>query len=121
MANLYKSHRQNLMKALPSGLILIKSGHEVLRNGDVHYVFRQESNFLYLTGITEPHHTLLLDPKKNQAHLFIPDYSEFHQIWLGKQNTPQEAKKKYQVEYVWYHSQFKKVYSKLKRKYKRVY
>lgn len=121
MVPLYKSHRRNLMKKLPNGLILIKSGHEVVRNGDVPYVFRQESNFLYLTGITETHHLLLLDPKKKQAHLFIPDYSEYHQIWLGKQNTRPEAKKKYQVEHVWYHSQFKKVYSKLKRKYKRVY
>lgn len=119
MAKLYKSHRQNLMKELPNGLILTKSANEILRNGDVHYVFRQDSNFLYLTGITEPNHLLLLDPKKKQAHLFIPDYSEHHQIWLGKQSTPQEAKKKYRVENVWYHSQFKTVFSKLKKRYKK--
>lgn len=119
VAAFYKSHRQNLMKKLPNGLILIKSGNEVLRNGDVHYVFRQDSNFLYLTGITEPNHRLLLDPKKKQSHLFIPDCSEHHQIWLGKQSTPQETKKKYQLEHVWYNSQFKDVFSKLKRKYKK--
>lgn len=121
MTALYKSHRQNLMKELTRGLILIKSAHEVLRNGDVQYVFRQNSNFLYLTGITQPNHSLLLDPKKKQAHLFIPDYSEYHQIWLGKQNTPAQAKKKYQIEHVWYHSQFKKVFSQLKRKYQKTY
>ena len=33
---------------------IIRGNSLVLRNGDVHYPFRQDSDFLYLTGLSVP-------------------------------------------------------------------
>lgn len=38
----------------PLAALLLASPPEQLRNGDVHYKFRQDSDILYLTGFEEP-------------------------------------------------------------------
>jgi Xaa-Pro aminopeptidase len=50
-----------------------------VRSGDVNYRYRQESNFLYLTGISEPEMTLMIVPrgvavegKRQRVILFAP-------------------------------------------------
>src|SRR5438105_13206040 len=42
--------------------LLLASPPEQLRNGDVHYKFRQDSALLYLTGFEEPGTVALLRP-----------------------------------------------------------
>jgi Xaa-Pro aminopeptidase len=58
----FKARRDALMKANPSAVFIFPSNEEVLRNPDVHYPFRQESNFYYLTGFEEPESFLVLAP-----------------------------------------------------------
>ena len=44
-----------LISHLPSDQIIVIPGATAqLRNGDVHYPFRQDSDFLYLTGLSVP-------------------------------------------------------------------
>ncbi len=48
-------HLTALISRLPSGqFITITGAIAQLRNGDVHYPFRQDSDFLYLTGLSVP-------------------------------------------------------------------
>ena len=48
-------HLTTLISRLPSDqLITITGATALLRNGDVHYPFRQDSDFLYLTGLSVP-------------------------------------------------------------------
>lgn len=118
---LYRKNRENLMRALPDGLIIVASGAEKSRNSDVDYRFRQDSDFLYLTGITHPHHALVLDPKSKTSHLIIPDRDTRFQIWVGRQMTTQEAKKTHGVNEAHYASDFPKVLAKLRKKYRKIY
>ncbi len=83
--------RLELMRKLPDGPILLTGGVEQLRNGDVHYVFRQKSNFLYLTGVPEPGYRLLLDPRKKRSVLFVPEVDSHYRVWLGHVPSPTEA------------------------------
>ena len=49
------SHLIELISRLPpDSLTIIRGNDLVLRNGDVHYPFRQDSDFLYLTGLGVP-------------------------------------------------------------------
>jgi Aminopeptidase P, N-terminal domain len=49
------SHLTTLISHLPPGsLVRIDGADMQLRNGDVHYPFRQDSDFLYLTGLSVP-------------------------------------------------------------------
>ena len=56
------------------GVCLIFANTEKVRNNDVDYVFRQDSDFLYLTGFEEPHAAILLDSQasgESQVTLFL--------------------------------------------------
>lgn len=88
-------HRRRLMDKLPDGLILLAGGVEVLRNNDVSYVFRQKSNFLYLTGVPEPGYYLLLDPRRKRSVLFIPRVDAHYRVWLGHVPGPAEAARRF--------------------------
>ncbi|MGI9228123.1 MAG: aminopeptidase P N-terminal domain-containing protein, partial [Gammaproteobacteria bacterium] len=47
--------RKTLMRMIGSdGVAIIPSASSVPRNRDVDFVFRQDSDFLYLTGFDEP-------------------------------------------------------------------
>jgi hypothetical protein len=50
-----KTSLKQLITKLPLGtLTRIDGATLTLRNGDVHYPFRQDSDFLYLTGLSVP-------------------------------------------------------------------
>ncbi len=119
--NFYASRHKNLMQTLNDGLIFIAATPEVIRNGDVTHAYRQSSNFLYLTGITHADYALLLDPKSKKSHLFIPDITDYHRIWNGRQLDAKQAKKKYVVNFVHYNKDAKKIFAKLGRRYKQIY
>ncbi len=49
------SHLFSFISQLSSDAFVVFYGNtEVIRNGDVHFPFRQSSDFLYLTGIASP-------------------------------------------------------------------
>lgn len=55
--------RQRLMAEVGAGnLAIIAAAPERLRNGDTPYPYRQDSDFLYLTGFSEPDSVLVLRP-----------------------------------------------------------
>ena len=119
--NLYQNNRKKLMGLLTDGLILVVSSEEKQRNSDVDYRFRQDSDFLYLTNITSPGYALILDPKSKKSHLVIPDISQLHQIWVGKQLTTQDAKKMFGVDTVHYAADVAKLLPTLLKKYKKIH
>ena len=64
----YASRRLRLAAAADSeSALLFRAADARTRSNDVSYPFRQESNFLYLTGIAEPGLTLLVIPRGLQV------------------------------------------------------
>ncbi len=62
-SSIYAARRQALMEAVgPTGVVVVRSLPERVRNGDAHYAFRQQSDVLYLTGFAEPDATVVLRP-----------------------------------------------------------
>lgn len=45
-------------------------------------LFRQESSFYYLTGITEPGVILTVDLASNETYLFVPQYAINRSLWM---------------------------------------
>jgi len=64
----FKQNRERL-RTLFTGTapIVIAANGQLQRNGDVSYKFRQDSNFWYLTGLTDPDLVLVMD--KNKEYL----------------------------------------------------
>lgn len=86
--------RAALMDKLgPNALCVIFSGEVKNYERDVDYLYRQDSNLYYLTGITQPDVTLVLLPGNSSAReiLFIPDRDLSKETWFGKNLTREEA------------------------------
>lgn len=86
----FLERRQRLLAALPENSIaLIPAAKEILRNGfDNLFSFRQNSDFWYLTGYSEPDAVLLLIPgrKEGETVLFNLPNDPKAEIWTGRRS-----------------------------------
>ncbi len=83
----------NKMLKLGGGVAVIHSGSEAIRNNDVEYSFRHNSNFHYLTGLSEPDLVLVLVAReKPYSILFCKESSIDSEIWHGKRPSHDEIK-----------------------------
>ena len=82
----FQGRRYQLAQQLPpDSVALIPAAHELLRNGDAHYRFRQDSNFYYLTGFNEPDALLVITSgKESQSILFNRARNPAQEQWTGK-------------------------------------
>lgn len=97
-----RAHRRALAKRLSDGLVVLSAEKPARRNGDVDYRFRQDSDFLYLTGVLEPGYTLLLDPRRGEETLFVPKLTQAHAVWLGHMPDLAEAREAFGIRDVAY-------------------
>ena len=78
--------RKQLMRMMGHGGIAIMPAAPVkLRNRDVEHDYRQESDFHYLTGFSEPEAVLVLIPGRKQAEyiLFCRERDPLRETWDG--------------------------------------
>lgn len=67
----FRANRQGLLERLPNRGVVVVPAHTTLqRNRDNAYPFRQDSNFWYLTGVSEP--DVLLVYSGDEAFLIAP-------------------------------------------------
>src|SRR5256885_15110127 len=78
--------RQRFTAAIGDALAVIPGGVESLRNGDVHYEFRQASDFFFLTGFDEPDAVAVINPThaKERFVLFVRPRDREMEIWNGR-------------------------------------
>jgi Xaa-Pro aminopeptidase len=91
----YKLRRQKLFKHMDENSLLILSGAtEKVRNNDVHYEFRQDSNFWYLTGLEEPDAIMIMLKKDSTKYiLFLQQKKIEEEVWNGYKIGTEKAKK----------------------------
>ena len=97
-----RAHRRALAKRLSDGIVVLSAERPARRNGDVDYRFRQDSDFLYLTGVLEPGYALLVDPRRGEETLFVPKLTQAHAVWLGHMPDLAEARAAFGVREVAY-------------------
>lgn len=106
--NHYRALRRRLAARLSGqGIVHLEGGKPVPRNFDVEYAFRQNSDFLYVTGVEEPGCHLVLDGSRET--LLVPRVDAHHRVWEGHVPGPAEAKKLFGVDRVMYADELKKV------------
>ncbi len=79
--------RKNLLKMMGDCSIAILPAAQIKqRNRDVEYPFRQDSDFLYLTGFNEPDAVLVLIPGREQGEfvLFCRERDPKKELWNGR-------------------------------------
>ena len=104
-----KARRARVMERLtPQSLAILWSAPTRVYSGDVEYEYRQDSNLLYLTGITQPDTILVLMPgnKTQREILFVSDPNPRREHWNGHILTRQEATDASGIATVYHTSQF---------------
>ncbi len=89
----YVKRRKTLMRMMGNDAIAILPSAPVrIRNRDVDYPYRQDSDFLYLTGFEEPESVAVLIPgrKHGQYILFCREKDPEQETWHGRR-TGQEG------------------------------
>ena len=84
--NEFKRRRRQLMQMMgPGAVAILPAAPEVVRNRDVHYPYRPDSDFYYLTGFPEPEAIAVLIPGRKQAEyvLFCRERDEKRERWDG--------------------------------------
>jgi len=86
----YQTRRRRLREAVPGGTILLLGNREMPRNYVANtYPFRQDSSFLYFTGVAAPDLALLLLPDGEEVLLGDPqDPGDI--VWSGPLPGPQD-------------------------------
>ena len=77
--------RQRFAESIGDGLAIIPGAQEVARNHDVHYEFRQNSDFFFLTGFDEADAVAVINPTsaKERFVLFVRPRDRDMEIWHG--------------------------------------
>ena len=86
--------RQRLLESLPANsLAIVPAAREQLRSRDTYFPFRQDSDFSYLTGFSEPESLLVLTPGRAQGEslLFCRERDAEKELWDGPRMGPELA------------------------------
>ncbi len=97
----FKKRRKQLMQRIGKGNIaLLGSSATKIRNRDVHYPFRQDSDFYYLTGFSEPDALAVFIPGREQGEyiLFCREFDEAKALWEGAHAGLEGATGHYQAD-----------------------
>lgn len=93
----FARRRRALMECMgPNSVALLPAAPSMPRNRDVHYPYRQDSDFYYLTGFPEPEALAALIPGAEQEFLlFCRERDPKMEIWHGRRAGPQGAVERY--------------------------
>lgn len=80
----------------PKAVAIIPSAREATRSNDTQYRFRQDSDFLYLTGFEEPEAIAVIAPSRERKFtMFVRPRDPEREIWDGRRAGVEGAKSEY--------------------------
>jgi Xaa-Pro aminopeptidase len=108
---IFTNNRKNFVsRLLPQSLSVFHSNDEFPRNGDQNFLFKQNPDFFYLTGIDQEQSILILFPDcpnlQYREVLFLRQTSELIAIWEGHKYTKDEAKLASGIQNVYWLNEF---------------
>jgi Xaa-Pro aminopeptidase len=85
------------MKRMQKGSVaIIPAAREATRTNDTQYRYRQDSDFLYLTGFEEPESIAIIAPDREKKYtLFVRPRDPEREIWDGKRFGVEGAKSEF--------------------------
>ncbi len=90
---MFEARRQQVAAMLGDAVLVLFAAPEYLRNNDVHFDYRQDSDFFYLTGFDEPGAALVLSGKDPVTlTMFVRPKDKLREIWDGPRLGVEAAK-----------------------------
>lgn len=120
--NEFAVRRRRVMDKIPGAALIVAAHPELIRNHDVHFPYRQDSNLYYLTGFEEPESVLVLRPGcKPEAVMFVRRRDPERETWDGFRYGPEGTERDFGIEKVYPIEEFEKVVPGLLKDVDRVY
>jgi Xaa-Pro aminopeptidase len=97
----YKRRRAGLMGMMaPGSVAVVPAAGVKIRNRDTQYLFRQDSDFYYLTGFDEPDAVLVLAPGRQHGEviLFCRERDRRAELYDGERLGPERVVEALQVD-----------------------
>ncbi|MEZ5542002.1 MAG: Xaa-Pro aminopeptidase [Pseudomonadota bacterium] len=94
----YSRRRKQLMRMMgKDSIAIIPTSSEQVRNRDVEYPFRADSDFYYLTGFNEPDAVAVLVPRRSHGEylLFCRERDPESETWTGRRAGTEGAVSEY--------------------------
>jgi len=92
----FEERRKRLLNLLPNNSVAFLAGASLCyMSKDIPYSFRQNSDFLYLTGFQEPDAYMMLEKNETSETftLFVPPRDETRELWDGPRAGIERAKR----------------------------
>jgi len=110
-AGLFIENRKRFAALLkPKAVAIINSNDEMPRSADQNFVFRQNSDLFYLTGIDQEDTALFLFPDaptpEQREILFVRRTNEHIAVWEGHKYTKEEARAQSGIQTVFWFDEF---------------
>ncbi|RVU01811.1 aminopeptidase P family protein [Mucilaginibacter limnophilus] len=111
---LFTFNRKNFVSRLkPHSLAIFHSNDEFPRSGDQAFIFKQNPDFFYLSGIDQEQSILLLFPDcpniLYKEVLFLRQTNEHIAIWEGHKYTKEEARAASGIQNIYWLSDFENI------------
>ncbi|MCB0393316.1 MAG: aminopeptidase P family protein [Bdellovibrionales bacterium] len=118
----FKDRRKALAPKIEGGALILAANRELIRNHDVHYPFRQESNFFYFTGFEEPDAIFVFRPgQKPETTMFVRPKDVHAETWDGFRFGVEGTQREYQIDQVFELSQLPTELPKLIKPVDKIY
>ncbi len=106
--DIYRQRRTELLNQLPENSMVFLAGYQQkVRTKNIKYHFRQDNDFLYLTGFTEPDAiALLIKSKQTSYHLFVRPKDLNQEISFGTRAGIAGAIEEHNADYAYAFTEF---------------
>ncbi len=84
MRDEYRERRKHVLEAIQPGVLVVPAAPLAIRNNDVEFDYRQNSDFYYLSGFDEPESVLVLGGSSDKPFtLFVRARDPEREVWDG--------------------------------------
>jgi len=123
MRQTFAERRKRFMETIGgSAVAILPSAPVAIRSGDVEFIYRQDNDFYYLTGFTEPDSVALIAPgAKEQFVLFVRPRDKERETWTGRRAGVEGATADYGADKAYTIDEFDRVAPRYIEKAESVY
>src|SRR5258708_31198145 len=120
----FQMRRKRVMEAIaPGATAILPSAPIAIRSGDVEFIYRQDSDFYYLTGFAEPESVAVFSPghPDGEFAMFVRPRDRERETWTGRRAGIEGAMIDYGADKAYVIDDFEKVLPRYLEKSERVH
>jgi Xaa-Pro aminopeptidase len=93
----FRARRERFLEAISGGVAVLAAAPELVKSRDTEVIYRQYSDFFYLSGFLEPGAVAVLTPHDDTHRftLFVRPRDPDREVWTGKRAGVEGARERY--------------------------